>query len=89
MKAITKIKQVLNSVPKRAAAICGLVAVVMVPLAIYAWGPSRETFTIEKPATYVTFNSITNNPTSATSCAFVTLIVSIGQALLLTAGPIL
>lgn len=62
MKAINKIKQVLNSVPKRAAAICGLVAVVMVPLAIYAWGPSRETFTIEKPATYVTFNSITNNP---------------------------
>jgi uncharacterized repeat protein (TIGR01451 family) len=28
-----------------------------------AWGPSdRATFTIQKPASYVTFNSITNNP---------------------------
>jgi hypothetical protein len=27
------------------------------------WGPSRPTFTMEKPATYVTFNSMTNNPT--------------------------
>lgn len=31
-------------------------------LAVNAWGPTRELFTIEKPATYVTFNSITNNP---------------------------
>lgn len=28
-----------------------------------AWGPERDTFTMEKPATYPTFNSITNNPT--------------------------
>ena len=28
----------------------------------FAWGPERKTFTIEKPAEYVTFNSITNNP---------------------------
>lgn len=28
-----------------------------------AWGPERSTFTMEKPATYPTFNSITNNPT--------------------------
>ncbi len=28
-----------------------------------AWGPERATFTMEKPATYPTFNSITNNPT--------------------------
>ncbi len=27
-----------------------------------AWGPERTTFTMEKPATYPTFNSITNNP---------------------------
>jgi len=26
------------------------------------WGPARPTFTIEEPANYVTFNSITNNP---------------------------
>ncbi len=28
-----------------------------------AWGPERSTFTMENPATYPTFNSITNNPT--------------------------
>ena len=28
-----------------------------------AWGPERTTFTMEKPATYPTFNSITNSPT--------------------------
>ena len=28
-----------------------------------AWGPQRATFTMEDPATYPTFNSITNNPT--------------------------
>lgn len=28
-----------------------------------AWGPERATFTMEDPATYPTFNSITNNPT--------------------------
>lgn len=29
----------------------------------FAWGPERTTFTMEEPATYPTFNSITNNPT--------------------------
>lgn len=29
----------------------------------FAWGPERATFTMENPATYPTFNSITNNPT--------------------------
>lgn len=28
-----------------------------------AWGPERTTFTMDKPATYPTFNSITDNPT--------------------------
>lgn len=28
-----------------------------------AWGPERPTFTMESPATYPVFNSITNNPT--------------------------
>lgn len=30
---------------------------------VSAWGPERTTFTMESPATYPTFNSITNNPT--------------------------
>lgn len=29
---------------------------------VSAWGPERATFTMEQPATYPTFNSITNNP---------------------------
>ena len=29
-----------------------------------AWGPERATFTMEKPASYVTFNSITDNQSS-------------------------
>ena len=28
-----------------------------------AWGPERATFTMENPASYPTFNSITDNPT--------------------------
>ena len=28
----------------------------------FAWGPERQTFTLEQPATSPTFNSITNNP---------------------------
>lgn len=31
--------------------------------AALAWGPERETYTMEKPADHVTFNSITNNST--------------------------
>lgn len=30
---------------------------------VSAWGPERSTFTMETPATYPTFNSITDNPT--------------------------
>lgn len=35
----------------------------MIASSVSAWGPERTTFTMEKPATYPTFNSITNNPT--------------------------
>lgn len=44
----------------------GVVALGVVVLATsagaLAWGPERPTYTIEKPADHVTFNSITNNP---------------------------
>lgn len=39
-----------------------LIAVAVLPLTALSWGPNRATFTIEQPAQYVTFNSITNNP---------------------------
>lgn len=29
---------------------------------LFAWGPSRQTFTTAQPADYITFNSITDNP---------------------------
>lgn len=45
-----------------------LAAIVFVNLICFAtnasaWGPERPTFTMESPATYPVFNSITNNPT--------------------------
>ena len=60
---MSKLLSLVHKVPKRASAVVLMVAAaVIVPAALFAWGPSRATFTIEKPATYVTFNSITNNP---------------------------
>ncbi|MBH2007393.1 DUF11 domain-containing protein [Candidatus Saccharibacteria bacterium] len=37
-------------------------AAIIIPATLYAWGPDRPTYTIERPADHVTFNSITNNP---------------------------
>ncbi len=39
-----------------------LLSVVAIPAAVLAWGPNRATFTQANPATYVTFNSITDAP---------------------------
>lgn len=53
----------LRSLPKRTTMFAAiLAAVIAVPAALYAWGPERPTFTIERPADHITFNSITNNP---------------------------
>lgn len=35
---------------------------IAVPTALFAWGPTRSTYTVEVPADHITFNSITNNP---------------------------
>lgn len=44
-------------------ALSATLAVLALPLVnTFAYGPERATFTGEKPADYVTFNSITNNP---------------------------
>lgn len=53
---------------KRLAGFVGLgvvttIAVAAVAYAAVTFGPSRSTFTWAKPATYITFNSITDNPT--------------------------
>ncbi|MFZ1258467.1 MAG: hypothetical protein WAQ25_03280 [Candidatus Saccharimonas sp.] len=59
-----KLPLFMRNVSKRAYATAALaVATVVVPATLFAWGPaSRVTFTMAHPATYVTFNSITDNP---------------------------
>ena len=53
----------LRSLPRRSTAIVAMLTMVIaVPAALNAWGPQRDTYTIEKPADHVVFNSITNNP---------------------------
>src|SRR5664280_2316069 len=53
----------IRRAPKRTSAVLAIVAaVVIVPSALFAWGPIRDTFTMEHPADHITFNSITNNP---------------------------
>ncbi len=47
---------VLSTVATISASLLGLTSV-------SAWGPERSTFTMQNPATYPTFNSITDNPT--------------------------
>lgn len=48
--------------PKRTAAILtAAVAAIVLPATLLAWGPTRPTFTEQVPASYITFNSITNN----------------------------
>lgn len=56
------IQNVIQSPVKLGAGLV-IVASMLVPLIASAWGPAnRPTFTVQKPADYVTFNSITNNP---------------------------
>ncbi|OGL27523.1 hypothetical protein A3C39_03105 [Candidatus Saccharibacteria bacterium RIFCSPHIGHO2_02_FULL_46_12] len=58
---ITKIAQKLS--PRSISVIVlSLLAMAIIPASVLAWGPQRATFTQEVPASYVTFNSITNNP---------------------------
>lgn len=58
-----KLISALKRLPKRTSAIVAIVAAaIIVPATLFAWGPDRRTFTIEQPADYVTFNSITDNP---------------------------
>ena len=60
---MNKLISVLRRAPKRTSAVLAIIAAVaIVPAALFAWGPTRDTFTIEQPADHVTFNSITNNP---------------------------
>lgn len=58
-----KIFASMRNAPKRTSAILAMIAAaVIVPATLFAWGPNRDTYTIQHPADHVVFNSITNNP---------------------------
>lgn len=58
---ITTIKQTIGF--KKASFIVSIVlAAIVIPAVSFAYGPERPTFTMANPATYVTFNSITDDP---------------------------
>jgi uncharacterized repeat protein (TIGR01451 family)/LPXTG-motif cell wall-anchored protein len=58
---MNKIIAAIRRAPKRVASLAIVATAVVVPAALFAWGPDRPTFTVEQPAPYVAFNSITNN----------------------------
>lgn len=68
---MSKIWNAIVRNPKKAILATTLAIVGLLPIVSNAWGPSRNTFTIEKPASYVTFNSITNNPAHGDELNFV------------------
>lgn len=63
----------LNRSPRRTAGVAIVLAAVLVPASLFAWGPNRTTYTMEQPADHVTFNSITNNPNYGDERNFVTV----------------
>ena len=60
---LNTLRNVAQYAPHRVYALILVGLAVLIPsIAIFAYGPDRATFTAENPATYVTFNSITNSP---------------------------
>jgi len=58
-----KIFSLIKRAPKRmTAAVVMLLAAIVIPATLFAYGPDRPTYTMEYPADHVTFNSITDNP---------------------------
>jgi len=58
---ITTIKQKIT-LRSSSIVVSVLLSIVAIPAAVLAYGPDRPTFTMANPATYVTFNSITDDP---------------------------
>ena len=57
------LKKVANFAKSHPVVLSAIAATIIIPAGlVWAWGPNRDTFTIEKPATRVVLNSITNNP---------------------------
>ncbi|MDR3297843.1 MAG: DUF11 domain-containing protein [Candidatus Nomurabacteria bacterium] len=52
----------MNKILKASAGIVAAAAITVTSaISAFAWGPSRPTFTLAKPSSYITFNSITDN----------------------------
>jgi uncharacterized repeat protein (TIGR01451 family) len=66
-----KLFAAIKRAPKRAASLAIVVAAVLVPAGLLAWGPDRPTYTYANPSDHVTFNSITDNPTHGDERNFV------------------
>lgn len=61
MKAITTIKKISSKSPVRGIFAGLAVAAIAAPALVSAYGPSRPTYTMQQPASHITFNSMTNN----------------------------
>jgi uncharacterized repeat protein (TIGR01451 family)/LPXTG-motif cell wall-anchored protein len=59
---MNKLLNLAKYAPKSTGIIAMIASAIIIPAALFAWGPSRPTYTVEDPADHVTFNSITNNP---------------------------
>ena len=60
---MSKFTSLIRRAPKRFSALALIIAaVVIVPVAVNAWGPNRDTFTMRNAANHIVFNSITDNP---------------------------
>ncbi|HEV7951786.1 MAG TPA: LPXTG cell wall anchor domain-containing protein [Candidatus Saccharimonadales bacterium] len=58
-----KLVAAIKRAPKSTAFVATIAAAVVVPAALFAWGPQdRPTYTYENPADHVTFNSMTGTP---------------------------
>ena len=57
-----QMKKLINFIKNHSISSVSVLVAAVAPALVWAWGPARPSFTIEKPADYITFNSITNNP---------------------------
>ncbi len=68
------ILSLIKRAPKQTSAVVLMIAAaIIIPASLFAWGPSRTTYTVAQPADKITFNSITDNPNYGDERNFVTI----------------
>lgn len=73
-KVMSKIVSLVRRAPKQLSALVViLAAAIIIPTSLHAWGPNRDTYTVDNPATKVTFDSMTDNPNYGDERNFVTI----------------